>query len=143
MKPETPANGYFLKSTRDGSGGKRPDGTPEERAEAQTEEEEDDFIICRQCSQIVTHPTERMAADGSHQHTFANPHGIVYDIACFRSANGCAYTGPATGEFTWFRGYQWRIAVCRSCLTHLGWLFTSTSGDYFHGLILDRLKQPD
>jgi hypothetical protein len=28
------------------------------------------------------------------------------------------------------------------CLTHLGWIFSSTGGDIFHGLILDRLIEP-
>jgi hypothetical protein len=28
------------------------------------------------------------------------------------------------------------------CLTHLGWMFVSGSGDVFHGLILDRLLEP-
>jgi len=79
---------------------------------------------------------------GSHIHTFANPHGLVFEIACFRSVTGCGYVGPSTDEFSWFSGYRWRIVVCAACLTHLGWLFTATGGDSFAGLILDRLIQP-
>jgi hypothetical protein len=115
---------------------------PGDLVEDETKEqapEEDEFILCRQCRQVITRPAERIAMSGSHRHTFANPHGIVYEIGCFRSAQGCGYTGPATDEFSWFKGFSWRIAVCRTCLTHLGWLFISASNVRFNGLILDRL----
>jgi hypothetical protein len=49
-------------------------------------------------------------------------------------------TGIKTDEFTWFAGYTWQIGVCRKCLSHLGWRFQSM-GDYFFGLILDRLTE--
>jgi hypothetical protein len=99
-------------------------------------------ILCRHCRHIITRPKERMEKNGAHRHTFANPHGIVFEIACFREAEGCGYRGSATGEFTWFAGYQWRVAVCGACITHLGWYFSSTGGDGFHGLIVDRLAYP-
>jgi hypothetical protein len=110
-----------------------------EEVEDQTREEEEEYILCRQCHHPVTRPADRIEKDGTHRHTFANPHGIVYEIGCFQSAFGCGYTGPATTEFTWFKGYSWRIAICRSCLAHLGWVFLSAGSDQFHGLILDRL----
>lgn len=101
--------------------------------------EEEAFIICRQCRQPVTRKQERFSIQGAHRHTFANPHGLVFDIGCFRNAIGCGYAGPASEEFTWFAGYRWRVCFCATCLTHLGWLFTSAGGDAFHGLILERL----
>ena len=110
--------------------------------EEQTKEEErsiDDYILCRQCHQIITSETERMAIQGSHLHTFANPNGIVFEIGCFEHSIGCAFSGHSSMEFTWFAGFSWRIAVCGMCLTHMGWLFESTGGRRFHGLILDRL----
>jgi hypothetical protein len=123
--------------------GEKPRGaSPEKVIEDKTAEktsDDDKFILCRQCRQVITHPTERIEMAGSHRHTFANPHGIVYEIGCFRSAQGCGYAGSATDEFSWFKGFYWRIAVCRTCLTHLGWLFTSSGHAGFNGLILDRL----
>lgn len=101
--------------------------------------DEEKFLLCRQCHQVITSPAERTAVHGAHQHTFANPHGIVYEIGCFRNVIGCGYVGPATDEFTWFKGFSWRVAVCTMCLTHLGWLFVSPGGQVFNGLILDRL----
>ena len=115
--------------------------TAEKEAEGQ-EPEEEEYIVCRQCRHTITRPTERMAMQGSHQHTFANPHGIVFEIGCFKNATGCGYAGAATDEFSWFPGYSWRICFCSMCLTHLGWLFTSNAGDGFHALILDRIIEP-
>lgn len=140
MIPRTESGRIRLKD-RGEQPGKLPAGTPEEEVEDIPEEEEESFILCRQCSQAVTRAADRISQQGAHHHTFANPHGIVYEIGCFRSAVGCGTTGPATDEFTWFPGYEWRVAVCRSCLTHLGWLFTASGSDRFYGLILDRLKE--
>jgi hypothetical protein len=121
-------------------GSSTPELAEEEAPEQEPEEEE--YILCRQCRQAITRPAERITVQGSHQHTFANPHGIVYEILCFRSADGCTTSGPSTDEFTWFKGYRWRVAVCRACLIHLGWYFASDSGDRFYGLIVDRLSFP-
>ena len=104
--------------------------------------EEEEYIICRQCRQAITRPEDRIAMQGAHRHTFANPHGIVFDIGCFKDVIGCGYAGAASDEFTWFAGYSWRICYCTMCLTHLGWIFSSKSGNIFHGLILDRLIEP-
>ena len=125
--------------------GEKPDsGQPgmlvDEEVEDEKKEEDEEYILCRLCDHPVTRDADRIERDGSHQHTFANPHGIVYEIGCFRSAPGCGYSGPATNEFTWFKGYSWRIAMCRACLTHLGWLFDAAGNDRFYGLILDRLR---
>ena len=105
--------------------------------------EEEAYILCRQCRQAITRDEERFSIQGAHRHTFANPHGLVFEIGCFKNTVGCGYAGPASDEFTWFAGYRWRVCFCSSCLTHLGWLFTSTGGDAFHGLILERLLELD
>jgi hypothetical protein len=101
------------------------------------------MIACRHCGHPITRPEEALAVDGTQRHTFANPHGIVFEIGCFRSAPGCAHAGAASDEFTWFSGYRWRVAACGQCLLHLGWRFEAGQGDLFHGLILDRLVFPE
>ena len=101
--------------------------------------EDEEFILCRQCMHVITSPSERIVVEGSHKHTFANPHGIVFEIGCFGAVIGCGYAGAPTDEFTWFKGFSWRVAVCIRCLSHLGWLFTSSGFESFHGLILDKL----
>ena len=120
----------------------KPGDLPEEAVDHQTEEREEKLILCRNCGHAITHPDEQTERDGAYHHTFANPHGIVYEIGCFQTADGCGTTGPATGEFTWFKGYRWQVAICRACLVHMGWLFVSESSDRFHGLILDQLIFP-
>ena len=121
--------------------GRRSDAeTAEQDAESPQEEA---YIVCKHCRQAITRKEERFSIQGAHRHTFANPHGLIFEIGCFKSAIGCGYAGPASDEFTWFAGYLWRVCFCASCLTHLGWLFTSSGGDAFHGLILERLIEPD
>jgi hypothetical protein len=116
-----------------------------ERGTAPSEEkapQEEAYILCRDCLHPITRPADRITVQGQHRHTFANPHGIVFEIGCFRSAPGCGAIGPASDEFTWFAGHHWRVCVCAACLVHLGWRFTSTGGSIFFGLILDRLIEP-
>lgn len=102
-------------------------------------DDRDAGLLCRRCRRLITRTSERIEMQGAHQHAFANPHGLVFRIGCFQSARGCAYTGPLSPEFSWFMGYSWRIAVCGSCLNHLGWLFVPSTGAAFNGLILDQL----
>ena len=115
--------------------------TLEKEAEERSPEEEE-YILCRQCKQAITKPADRIAMQGQHRHTFANPHGIVFEIGCFRNAKGCGCAGSASDDFTWFAGYSWRVCFCTMCLTHLGWMFSQEGRDIFYGLILDRLIEP-
>lgn len=95
-------------------------------------------LACATCRFPITRERHRMEVNGSHTHGFANPHGLYYEIGCFSIAPGCAFSPDSSAEFSWFPGYRWRIAACRGCGTHLGWLFESTTGS-FAGLILDAL----
>ncbi len=99
------------------------------------------YLLCAQCHEIITRPADRISVQGAHRHIFANPHGIIFEIGCFISVKGCAHAGPATDEFSWFNGFSWKAAYCRMCLTHLGWFFSSTGGNNFYGLVLDRLVE--
>jgi hypothetical protein len=111
--------------------------------DAVREEERDErLILCRECLFPITREEARTSISGAFQHTFANPAGIVFTIGCFSTAEGCAYVGPASDEFTWFNGFAWRVGVCRGCLAHLGWYFAAPSGAAFWGLILDHLIFP-
>jgi hypothetical protein len=131
---------YRFRTPPGNQGGGKPKKSPEEKPQEKVSDFEE-FILCRQCHQVLTTPSERIAIQGSHQHTFANPHGIVFQIGCFRSVQGCGYVGPPTTEWSWFKGFSWRIVVCRMCLTHLGWFYASSGNGSFVGLILDRLLE--
>lgn len=113
-----------------------------EMPETEETDPEDDQLLCRNCRAVITAESGRISVDGAHCHTFANPHGIVFEIGCFQSAPGCGVAGPPSGEFSWFPPRLWQVAVCGSCLTHMGWRFSSAQGGGFFGLILDRLAKP-
>jgi hypothetical protein len=138
MTSAAPYTALNLRSPREKQNDEMLGSLVESEAE-EKESDDEEYILCRQCMHVITSSAERITVQGLHRHTFANPHGIVFEIGCFRSSIGCGYAGPASDEFAWFQGFSWRVAVCVGCLTHLGWLFTSTGYESFHGLILDRL----
>jgi len=105
----------------------RGDSTRSERA-----------IRCRRCGAAVTHAAAAGEVDGEHLHTFFNPAGILFEIRCFDTAEGCEVHGDRTTEFTWFPGYAWNYAACAACAEHLGWHFQGPGRGFF-GLIRDRL----
>ena len=102
---------------------------------------EDQAILCRACGAEVTSHGAVMDMRGGHNHTFVNPHGYVFEIGCFSSAPGCVDYGAPTAEHTWFPGFSWCFSLCGSCSAHLGWRFSSGSGQVFWGLVLNRLKE--
>jgi hypothetical protein len=103
--------------------------------------EEERWIVCRQCQQRLTRPSERISVNGAHSHTFANPGGVVFEIGCFRMASGLNFIGPPSYEFPWFAGHSWQIVICSTCQTHLGWWFQGPSSIQFFGLIIDHLRE--
>lgn len=109
--------------------------------ETDTDSSEAPVIVCRNCYNLVTEPSHQIQVNDAFTHTFANPHGHVFEIGCFSQAPGCVTASPASSEFTWFKGYQWKIGICTQCAVHLGWIFTSESHRFF-GLIMDKLIFP-
>ncbi len=97
-----------------------------------------EFLLCAVCHNRITRKTDKINIDEKHQHTFANPHGLVFHIGCFVNAPGCISYGEETEFFTWFPGYKWRVALCLRCGALLGWAFHSND-EHFFGLILDNL----
>jgi hypothetical protein len=97
-------------------------------------------LLCKSCLNEITSEEYGIAVQGSHSHTFMNPRGIVFRIACFLNAQGCFVVGKPTLEYTWFPGYTWSHVICSSCLNHLGWHYQS-GGSSFFGLILDQLME--
>jgi len=95
-------------------------------------------LLCRQCRSVITSRRYAISVDGNHVHAFFNPAGIIFEIRCFKQAEGCTVQGEPTDEFSWFKGYVWRYALCATCLIHLGWLFDSGE-TFFFGLIDNKL----
>lgn len=113
-------------------------------AENDTSTEEDDPLYCKACGHLVTRGRFRIGVNGAHDHTVFNPAGRVFTIGCFKEAPGAGNVGAPTDDFTWFKGYDWRIAICLGCKIHVGWLYTGESAPaVFFGLILAKLtSQP-
>jgi len=90
----------------------------------------------------VAEQDARFSVNGSHRHRGTNPHGLSFEIGCFRTAPGCRQIGEETPEWSWFAGYRWRVALCRGCAAHLGWCYRGAE-PAFYGLILDQLRPCD
>ena len=114
------------------------DGALDLYEEESEERERSPLLVCRSCGFAITSEKMRIAMAGSHQHTFFNPAGIVYQLGCFSEASGCVLVGARSPEFSWFAGFLWQVALCRGCGHHLGWHFLG-SGQSFYGLILAEL----
>ena len=108
---------------------------------SETETQEKEVIVCAACLNLITDPEKKIQVNDAFSHVFANPYGHVFEIGCFSQAKGCQAGSVPSDEFTWFKGYEWQIGVCRSCLGHLGWIFSDQS-DRFYGLILEKLIFP-
>lgn len=96
--------------------------------ELESVDEEPVKIRCAGCEHELTDADARVSPDGAHRHVKVNPHGNVYHIACFSPVPGVIPIGKPSGEFSWFSGYRWQIAVCGGCQQHLGWRFVGDDG---------------
>jgi hypothetical protein len=119
----------------------RPEPEDMLKGEAHAAEEPERELYCFVCGSVITRQGERVAVQGSHEHTFTNPGGYVYRIGCFRTARGCEQAGDFTDAYSWFRGFAWRYALCASCRVHLGWAYRDGEESEFYGLILNRLLE--
>ncbi len=100
---------------------------------------ERDFLHCALCSAVVSRLANAIEVNGSHHHHCVNPHGFEFEVGCFNEALGCSISGERQHADSWFAGFQWRFASCSECQQHLGWYF-DREGEYFYGLILDRVQ---
>lgn len=113
----------------------------DDRIDAEVLDDEDDAIFCAGCGAFVTRGRWRISMNGGHEHTYFNPAGHFFCVVCFKEAPGTAVAGNPTDEFTWFRGYLWRFALCRHCGVHLGWQYEGEAAPaVFFGLIKPKLS---
>lgn len=101
------------------------------------------WLLCVACHHRICQPSQRIVRGGGHEHTFFNPHGVVFHLGCFGLAPGCISAGPPSAEFSWFAGYRWLFAFCARCRNHLGWRFQDGPDGPFFGLILNRITASD
>ncbi|KAJ4957686.1 hypothetical protein NE237_024797 [Protea cynaroides] len=86
-----------------------------------------DRVRCKTCQTIIAKRSDMMvmSCDGPLG-AYANPHGYVHEIMTVYKANGLALIGRAVIEHSWFPKYDWTIAICATCESTMGWLFTAT-----------------
>jgi len=82
---------------------------------------------CVVCDSLITYSDRLITIQGSDRHLFVNPHGIECDFHTFSSCPGAVAVGEGTEEYSWFVGYQWRMAFCKNCGAHLGWHYEAIS----------------
>ena len=107
---------------------------------------EDRWLHCAVCGTPIVRPEARLAHSeglGIQGGAFVNPHGYLHEIEPFGSAPGARTIGPPHRADSWFPGYVWTLAHCRSCGEHLGWAFDALEGQAprrFWGLRTASLK---
>ncbi len=94
---------------------------------------------CRICKNPIATEAHILSVNGAHKHTFANPHGKVFEIGCFSAAPGCRTVGQPSRECTWFAGCSWSYSLCSKCRNHIGWKYQSDISGIFWGLVLVEL----
>lgn len=98
-------------------------------------------LLCRFCHAPVARARDAIRIGSNHYYHFINPHGIEFQIGCYRQAPGCDIRGNASEHHSWFPGFRWQLAVCGDCHEHLGWLYQRQEQDSFYGLIVDKLVE--
>ena len=109
---ETARGSLCLRPTPPGKTPDQPGGLPE--GDPGPEVLEDGPVIrCRQCLQEITRSSEKIAVDGAHRHTFANPLGLVFEIGCFASVKHlffCSFKKYCTNYFAYL--YKFLFSAC-------------------------------
>lgn len=113
----------------------RPEGA--EDAESVTEEEK--WVRCAACGARLAPERARHQVNGAYEHSFMNPSGLRFVVACYSVAPGCVPEGERSTVWTWFPGRAWQIALCKACGVHVGWSFHADGASPFHALARDRI----
>jgi hypothetical protein len=112
---------------------------PELSEDAETETEEEKWVRCAACGARLAPQRARLEVNGAYEHSFMNPSGLRFVVACYSSAPGCVPEGGPSSVWTWFPGRAWQIAVCKQCGVHVGWSFHADDAAPFHALVRDRV----
>ncbi|XP_054641015.1 protein cereblon isoform X2 [Dunckerocampus dactyliophorus] len=88
-------------------------------------------LCCKQCqdTEITTKKEIFSLSLYGPMAAYVNPHGYVHETLTVYKANNLNLVGRPSTLHSWFPGYAWTIAQCRSCGSHMGWKFTATKKD--------------
>lgn len=91
---------------------------------------------CARCGTLMTRGSLGIRMNGDHEHVVFNPAGMMFRVACFKDAPGAVAVGNVSDQFSWFRGFTWRIALCKTCDAQMGWMYEGAGAPaVFFGLI--------
>uniref|UniRef100_A0A8C9YXE6 Protein cereblon n=1 Tax=Sander lucioperca TaxID=283035 RepID=A0A8C9YXE6_SANLU len=88
-------------------------------------------LCCKQCqdTEITTKIEIFSLSLYGPMAAYVNPHGYVHETLTVYKANNLNLVGRPSTLHSWFPGYAWTIAQCRTCGSHMGWKFTATKKD--------------
>lgn len=87
-------------------------------------------FACSTCQGVLCQKSDVFSMSRSGpQSSFVNPSGFIHDTITVRKAAGLVKTSNWSSQFTWFPGYQWRMAHCARCHRHIGWCYKSTEAE--------------
>ncbi|XP_044598142.1 protein cereblon isoform X1 [Cotesia glomerata] len=88
-------------------------------------------FVCKRCGAKVAKQTDvfQMNEEGV-QSAYCNPAGAIHETITLHKAQSLVLDNtPPSSEYSWFPGYQWTIAHCGGCRSHMGWRFTAAQRD--------------
>ncbi len=113
---------------------------PMHQGDDQQHQQDESTLLCSQCAREITDVKVSKSISGSHEHTFFNPSGLLFELRCFSKAPGCFIQGEPSDSFSWFAGYSWQAAFCKTCHIQLGWCFLADTATHsFWALIRNKL----
>ncbi|XP_064162418.1 protein cereblon-like isoform X1 [Anguilla rostrata] len=88
-------------------------------------------LCCKQCqdTEITTKNEIFSLSLYGPMAAYVNPHGYVHETLTVYKASNLNLIGRPSTLHSWFPGYAWTIAQCRTCGSHMGWKFTATRKD--------------
>jgi len=105
-----------------------------------TADDEERWLRCASCRERLAAERARISVNGSHEHEFMNPSGQRFVVLCVATAPGCITEGAPSTVWSWFPARAWRVALCSTCGSHVGWSFESADAPPFYALIREGLR---
>lgn len=104
-------------------------------------------IRCAKCQQEIAKKSAIFCMRAPYEvQAFVNPHGYTFEVLTVKSATHVVWDTRVSTDFSWFKGYAWRLLFCERCLAHLGWRFEGAGeGDEpneFFGLVVRAIELP-
>ena len=91
------------------------------------------LLTCARCGVGLAKMSDIvLVSDAGATGSFVNPGGAVHDMITVSGTSAgpkLRLHGVPSSEHSWFPGYQWTIASCGTCGTHMGWRFTPEPGE--------------